>query len=64
MLLLDEPTAALDSDTSAQLVNLLMNWLQADKQRTLLWVTHDTQDIMPLADQHWQMQAGALTEIF
>lgn len=64
VLLLDEPTAALDSDTSAQLVNLLMNWLQADKQRTLLWVTHDTKDIMPLADQHWQMQAGVLTEIF
>ena len=64
VLLLDEPTAALDSDTSAQLVNLLMNWLQADSQRTLLWVTHDTKDIMPLADQHWQMQAGVLTEIF
>ena len=64
VLLLDEPTAALDSDTSAQLVNLLMNWLQADSQRTLLWVTHDTKDIMPLADQHWQMQAGILTEIF
>ena len=39
-----------------------MNWLQADSQRTLLWVTHDTKDIMPLADQHWQMQAGVLTE--
>ena len=64
VLLLDEPTAALDSDTSAQLVNLLMNWLQADSQRTLLWVTHDIKDIMPLADQHWQMQAGILTEIF
>lgn len=64
VLLLDEPTAALDSDTSAQLVNLLINWLQADKQRTLLWVTHDIKDIMPLADQHWQMQAGVLTEIF
>lgn len=64
VLLLDEPTAALDGDTSAQLVNLLMNWLQADSQRTLLWVTHDTKDIMPLADQHWQMQAGILTEIF
>ena len=64
VLLLDEPTAALDSDTSAQLVHLLTNWLQEDKQRTLLWVTHDTQDIMPLADRHWQMQAGVLTEIF
>lgn len=64
VLLLDEPTAALDVDTSAQLVNLLMSWLQTNKQRTLLWVTHDTKDIMPLADRHWQMQAGVLTEVF
>jgi len=60
-LLLDEPTAALDIDTSAQLVNLLINWLHADAQRTLLWVTHDTKDIMPLANRHWHMQAGVLT---
>lgn len=63
VLLLDEPTAALDIDTSAQLVHLLMRWLQADTQRTLLWVTHDTKDIMPLAHRHWRMQAGVLTEV-
>lgn len=61
VLLLDEPTAALDMDTSAQLVNLLINWLHTDAQRTLLWVTHDTKDIMPLANRHWHMQAGVLT---
>ncbi|MGE6440622.1 ABC transporter ATP-binding protein [Psychrobacter sp. NPDC078409] len=61
VLLLDEPTAALDMDTSAQLVNLLISWLHADAQRTLLWVTHDTKDIMPLANRHWHMQAGVLT---
>ncbi|MEL0619243.1 ABC transporter ATP-binding protein [Psychrobacter proteolyticus] len=61
VLLLDEPTAALDIDTSAQLVNLLINWLHADAQRTLLWVTHDIKDIMPLANRHWHMQAGVLT---
>lgn len=61
VLLLDEPTAALDMGTSAQLVNLLINWLHADAQRTLLWVTHDTKDIMPLANRHWHMQAGVLT---
>lgn len=60
VLLLDEPTAALDMDTSAQLVNLLISWLHADAQRTLLWVTHDTKDIMPLANRHWHMQAGVL----
>ena len=62
VLLLDEPTAALDIDTSAQLVSLLMRWLQANTQRSLLWVTHDTKDIMPLASRHWHMQAGVLTE--
>lgn len=61
VLLLDEPTAALDIETSEQLVNLLINWLHADAQRTLLWVTHDTKDIMPLANRHWHMQAGVLT---
>ncbi|MFK3915373.1 ATP-binding cassette domain-containing protein [Psychrobacter sp. NPDC078501] len=61
VLLLDEPTAALDMDTSAQLVNLLISWLHADAQRTLLWVTHDTKDIMPLANRHWHMQTGVLT---
>lgn len=64
VLLLDEPTAALDIDTSAQLVQLLLNWLQLDTQRTLLWITHDTQDIMPLANHHWHMQSGVLTEVF
>ncbi len=64
VLLLDEPTAALDIDTSAQLVNLLISWLHADAQRTLLWVTHDTKDIMPLANRHWHMQAGVLTTDF
>lgn len=61
VLLLDEPTAALDMDTSLQLVNLLINWLHADAQHALLWVTHDTKDIMPLANRHWHMQAGVLT---
>ena len=63
VLLLDEPTAALDVDTSAKLVHLLINWLRREPTRTLLWVTHDTQDIMPLADKHWHMQAGVLTKV-
>ncbi|MGE6571382.1 ABC transporter ATP-binding protein [Psychrobacter namhaensis] len=64
VLLLDEPTAALDSEVSTQLVHLLVNWARAETQRTLLWVTHDTQDVMPFADQHWSMQAGVLSKVF
>ena len=63
VLLLDEPTAALDVDTSAKLVHLLISWLHREPTRTLLWVTHDTHDIMPLADKHWHMQAGVLNKV-
>ncbi|ALF58751.1 ABC transporter ATP-binding protein [Psychrobacter urativorans] len=63
VLLLDEPTAALDTETASHLIQLLMGWLQAEPRRTLLWVTHDTQIIMPLAARHWDMQAGILTDV-
>ncbi len=63
VLLLDEPTAALDVDTSTKLVQLLINWLRYESKRTVLWVTHDTKDIMPLADKHWHMQAGVLIKV-
>ena len=63
VLLLDEPTAALDGDTAQQLIALLLYWLHESPQRTLLWVTHDTRSILPQADQHWQMRAGVLTNI-
>lgn len=63
VLLLDEPTAALDVETAHHLIQLLMSWLQAEPRRALLWVTHDTQTIMPLADKHWDMQAGILTDV-
>lgn len=61
VLLLDEPTAALDPKTAQQLVDVLMAWRQSAAHRTLLWVTHDTQSILSLANQHWRMQAGVLT---
>lgn len=63
VLLLDEPTAALDADTAHHFIQWLMQWLQAEPQRTLLWVTHDTQAIMPFADKHWHMNSGVLTDI-
>lgn len=60
VLLLDEPTAALDADTANNLIQLLMHWLQAEPHRAMLWVTHDTQTILPFANEHWNMQAGTL----
>ena len=63
VLLLDEPTAALDADTAHHFIQWLMQWLQADPQRALLWVTHDTHAVMPFANKHWHMNSGVLTDI-
>lgn len=41
LLLLDEPTAALDGDAVAAAETLLDRWQQAVPERALVWVTHD-----------------------
>ncbi len=63
VLLLDEPTAALDKNTATNLIALLINWLHSDSQRAILWITHDSDSTMAFADSHWHMQTGRLTEL-
>lgn len=41
MLLLDEPTAALDPEAVGQLESLIEQWRAADARHALLWVSHD-----------------------
>lgn len=41
VLLLDEPTAALDPDAALALEALVAEWLAADTHRAAIWVTHD-----------------------
>jgi energy-coupling factor transport system ATP-binding protein len=57
LLLLDEPTAGLDWSMRKQLVNLLG---QLKQHWTLLVVTHDAGDILPIADQCWTLNHGVL----
>ncbi|PLW84287.1 ABC transporter [Kineobactrum sediminis] len=41
LLLLDEPTAALDPEAVGQIESLIEAWQAADPEHSLLWVSHD-----------------------
>lgn len=41
VLLLDEPTASLDPESTARVEALLEHWLRADPSRACIWTSHD-----------------------
>ncbi|HBE19136.1 MAG TPA: lytic murein transglycosylase [Cyanobacteria bacterium UBA11149] len=60
VLMLDEPTAGLDWSMRRQLVNLLA---KLKTHWTLLIVTHDAGDLLPIADRCWTIKQGELEQV-
>lgn len=60
ILMLDEPTAGLDWSMRRQLVNLLA---KLKSHWTLLIVTHDAGELLPLADRCWTLNHGVLQAV-
>ncbi len=60
LLLLDEPTAGLDWSMRRQLAKLLASLKQ---HWTLLVVSHDAGELLPIADRHWKIEQGHLREV-
>lgn len=58
VLLLDEPTAGLDWSMRRQLITLLE---RLKKDWTLLVVSHEPEEVRPIADRCWQLSHGNLT---
>jgi len=58
LLIADEPTASLDSDTSRRLIQLLFE-MSKEQQCTLIFSTHDP-DLLKLADQHLFLRDGMI----
>lgn len=58
-LLLDEPTANLDSESKDRVENLILQFMHTQKI-PVIWVTHDLPQIERVAHQHWHLTKGRL----
>lgn len=60
VLLLDEPTSAVDSGTESIIEELIDRWFRAESDRAFVWVTHDRAQASRMGDRQIIMEAGAL----
>lgn len=60
ILMLDEPTAAMDSATTSQVEKWLLNWQADDPQRAWIWITHDSNQCDRISNAVWNMENGRL----
>ena len=60
VLLLDEPTAALDPTSSREVEALIDAWFAGDQSRACIWVSHDLDQAQRMSDIHLHMSAGVL----
>ncbi|MBV7435251.1 ATP-binding cassette domain-containing protein [Cardiobacteriaceae bacterium TAE3-ERU3] len=61
VILLDEPTAALDHEAALAFETLIQQWLKAAPQRAVLWISHDDGQISRIATRRWTMHDHQLT---
>jgi putative ABC transport system ATP-binding protein len=63
VLLLDEPTAALDKEAKQAVEQLLDKWLSESRDdRALVQVSHDPEEVERVAQQVLHMEGGQLKE--
>ncbi|CAB3716802.1 ABC transporter ATP-binding protein [Paraburkholderia rhynchosiae] len=63
VLLLDEPTASLDPESSHAIEELVRAWFEAEpRARASIWVSHDAAQAARMSERHLTMRAGALDE--
>ncbi len=63
VLLLDEPTAALDADAADAVERLVAEWFDAaPSERALCWVSHDRQQAGRMTDRTLHLAAGRVVQ--
>ena len=55
VLLLDEPTASLDPQTTTKFESLLNHWLEENPQRACIWTSHDPKQIQRVTEYQQEL---------
>ncbi len=64
VVLLDEPTAALDPETTRHAERLILGWLEGDPaRRACAWVSHDDRQARGVSNRQARMDRGRLAEV-
>jgi putative ABC transport system ATP-binding protein len=61
ILLLDEPTAALDAQAALAVETLIAQWIGEQPQRAFVWVSHNAEQARRMGRQFARMESGRLT---
>lgn len=56
ILLLDEPTASLDPESTRGVETLLEEWLRGDRDRACIWTSHDREQLQRVTDETLPLQ--------
>ncbi len=62
VLLLDEPTASLDSENTHRMERLISDYRQQE-QAAILWVSHDPDQLQRICHQHYHFDQGRLSTV-
>lgn len=61
VLLLDEPTAALDPTSAQEVEKLIHAWFDGSAEHAYIWISHDLAQAQRMGRIHLHMHAGVLT---
>lgn len=59
ILLLDEPTASLDEETSRHLEMLVEVWLEQERHRACVWTSHNAAQLARVTDRQFELKGPA-----